>query len=504
MLPRDAKVTVQDVWRLALPTGTQLVGGRAGLDIPVEWVASLSGTFPLFGVLEKGYLALARLEAARHLDVRFTPRYLLTELRRAEASALVVDEAISEEDAALADEFALPVFCLPEGTDLHLLERQIIRTLVDREGQVARREREARDHLTQLLGRRGLQAVIDELSRLTSAEVALKEGDQFVLASANAPVEEKTGSEQVFPIEVAGKLLGELVLYAGSQGFDELDAIYLRQGAEVCGIELLQRFARREAEERLGADLVELLLDETQKGDAIASRFMRLEYDLSPERRHLVIALISAEEGVGDVACHYVARDLEWAAQRESAGFLSASYGEYLLLFLSIVSQASEWRLRHWVQEGLSSASGKRCLVGISRLVTGMEGLRDAVCQAMDALALGQHISGRKGPYHYEELGLYRLLAGLRNREELKAFCEETLGELIRYDELRGTDLLYTLEVFFDQNTNASQAAKALYVHRNTLNYRLQRIVEITGLDLNNAEARLALQLAIKAYRLSV
>ncbi len=57
--------------------------------------------------------------------------------------------------------------------------------------------------------------------------------------------------------------------------------------------------------------------------------------------------------------------------------------------------------------------------------------------------------------------------------------------------------------MFFDQNANASQTSRALYVHRNTLNYRLQRIVEITGLDLNDAEARLAFQLAIKIHHLS-
>jgi purine catabolism regulator len=253
----------------------------------------------------------------------------------------------------------------------------------------------------------------------------------------------------------------------------------------------------------LGADLVELLLNGTEEEGTVVSRFARLGYDLSSERRHLVIALRPADEGAGDAICHHVSRDLEWATQREDAIFLATGYREYTLVFLSVDPQVSEWRLRHRIQEGLSSSSGQRCQAGISRLMRGMAGLQDAVCQAVDALTLGQCIVGRKSPHYYEELGLYRLLAGLRNRDELLRFCEETLGDLVRYDDAHGTDLLYTLEVFFDQNANVSKASKALYVHRNTLNYRLQRIVEISGLDLNNAEARLALQLALKAHRLS-
>lgn len=208
MPPRDIRATVREIWHLALPPGTTLAGGGEGLNQPVEWVASLRAAFPLFGTLKKGYLAIARLEVARRLDSHLTPSYLLTELHRARASALIVDEGISAQDAALADELALPVLALPRGSDLHQVEREILRTLVDREGQLARREREAREHLAELLSRGGLQAVVDELARLTSAEVALKDGNQFLLAHASAPVPVGATSEKVFLIRVTREVAG--------------------------------------------------------------------------------------------------------------------------------------------------------------------------------------------------------------------------------------------------------------------------------------------------------
>ncbi len=63
-------------------------------------------------------------------------------------------------------------------------------------------------------------------------------------------------------------------------------------------------------------------------------------------------------------------------------------------------------------------------------------------------------------------MGLYRLLAGLRDRQELRRFYDETIGALDRYDREHGTDLVSTLETFFWHNANVSRAARALYVQQ--------------------------------------
>jgi PucR family transcriptional regulator, purine catabolism regulatory protein len=120
----------------------------------------------------------------------------------------------------------------------------------------------------------------------------------------------------------------------------------------------------------------------------------------------------------------------------------------------------------------------------------------------LGAREVGRHVN-LPSPYYYEQMGLYRLLTELRGRDELARFYDETLGDLVRYDRAHGTELVRTLEAFFAENANASRTARVLYVHRNTLNYRLQRIVDITGLDLNDAEARLAFQLALKVHHLA-
>ncbi|MFN8419553.1 MAG: helix-turn-helix domain-containing protein [Anaerolineae bacterium] len=94
---------------------------------------------------------------------------------------------------------------------------------------------------------------------------------------------------------------------------------------------------------------------------------------------------------------------------------------------------------------------------------------------------------------------LYGLLLSNTSRAELHHFCMTWLAELISYDNQQNSDLLDTLRTYFSNNGNTALTAKELRIHRNTLAYRLNRIAEITCLDLDDADVRLNLHLALKA-----
>ncbi|WP_273844843.1 helix-turn-helix domain-containing protein [Rubrobacter calidifluminis] len=75
------------------------------------------------------------------------------------------------------------------------------------------------------------------------------------------------------------------------------------------------------------------------------------------------------------------------------------------------------------------------------------------------------------------------------------------ISPLVSYDRKHNSDLVRTLRVFFEANANASEAAERLFLHRNSMTYRLARISELTGLDLKDPSARLALQLGLLAEK---
>jgi PucR family transcriptional regulator, purine catabolism regulatory protein len=102
----------------------------------------------------------------------------------------------------------------------------------------------------------------------------------------------------------------------------------------------------------------------------------------------------------------------------------------------------------------------------------------------------------------YGDLGLYRVLHALHDSPELRTFYEQTLGPLVEYDRRTGQNWIETLEAFFACHGNLSQTALRLQLHRNALLYRIGRIQEIGGVDLEDPECRLSLQVALKARKL--
>ena len=95
---------------------------------------------------------------------------------------------------------------------------------------------------------------------------------------------------------------------------------------------------------------------------------------------------------------------------------------------------------------------------------------------------------------------LFRVLAS--HPEEVRSFYEDTVAPIVRYDDQYRTDLVGTLESYLDQNCNMNATAAAIYAHRHTVAYRLERVKELTNLDPMLSEDRERLGLGLKAYRI--
>jgi sugar diacid utilization regulator len=95
---------------------------------------------------------------------------------------------------------------------------------------------------------------------------------------------------------------------------------------------------------------------------------------------------------------------------------------------------------------------------------------------------------------------LFRVLAS--HPEEVRSFYEDTVAPIVRYDDQYRTDLVGTLESYLEQNCNMNATASAIYAHRHTVAYRLERVKELTSLDPMLSEDRERLGLGLKAYRI--
>jgi len=100
--------------------------------------------------------------------------------------------------------------------------------------------------------------------------------------------------------------------------------------------------------------------------------------------------------------------------------------------------------------------------------------------------------------------GVYRLLfrALISDPEEVRTFYEETVAPVIEHDRQYRSDLLATLEAYLANDCNMNATARAIFAHRHTVAYRLDRVRELTGLDPGSSGDRERLGLGIKAYRI--
>lgn len=141
-------------------------------------------------------------------------------------------------------------------------------------------------------------------------------------------------------------------------------------------------------------------------------------------------------------------------------------------------------------------------LIGIGSQYSKIHSLHKSFSEANESIRLMQKFEDRGGISHFEDHSVYHFLDSNIKDMELEDFFMKSLGKIYEHDRLHGTSYIVTLENFFGNNLNISETAKAMFLHRNTLIYRIEKIKEILNSDLKNSEELLQIQLALKIFRL--
>lgn len=124
---------------------------------------------------------------------------------------------------------------------------------------------------------------------------------------------------------------------------------------------------------------------------------------------------------------------------------------------------------------------------GVSINETGIKSLHRSHRRAVALLKMAE----RQGvdQFFYDQAGLYQLLLEIEDSKTLKRFYKQTLGKLAEFDEKNDTDYAATLKCYLEHNASVMETARELYVHRNTINYKIKRVKEILGCELTYQDA---------------
>lgn len=132
-----------------------------------------------------------------------------------------------------------------------------------------------------------------------------------------------------------------------------------------------------------------------------------------------------------------------------------------------------------------------------------IEEFKKSYQEAKNALSISKIATKEQKVYFYENLGIYSLIAQISNGKFLDDYVENRIGKLVKADNMQEGELCETLETYLEHNCNANAAAEALFIHRNTMRYRMDKIKRILDDDINDMSVFLELKLAfaIKRYR---
>jgi len=517
---------LNDLLRLSLSEPVHWLSEEGAINTPVHWVAT-------------------SLEEARPGDLLLVPSEQLTSkfIRQAHArgvgAILGFGQGVTLPEDAQPKGMALGFISL-SGESIRDAQKKLVTLLVNQEA--AMMERGARIHaqLSQLAAEgKGLEGLVKAMSEISLRGVFVQDKRGHILAqhpsstilpfweylleqltnlnslpdvlanrkqTGNRPLSIKQDipgnlARLVAPIIVGEMARGYISMVGAETELDSLDSLVIEQGALVCAIEMARNKAIRETEKRLKGDLLTAILQENLAGRDAGLWLEDMGMDLSQAH----VALRFAWDSPSSPSRRRLETIINGEIANQKVKAIVHPMGTEVVCFCQVTSGSSRpeaalvfgQAVLHQVAQEYPDFPG-RCGVGMP--AQELEDWRSSFSQAGQALEMARRLMEMK-PLYYAELSVYRLLFQIEHSPELIAFQEEILGPVFASEN--AGEFIHTLETFFAHNGNLTQTAEALYIHRNTLIYRLERIASMLNIDLDKPENRLAVQLALYIHRMT-
>ncbi len=537
------KSRLGDIIRIALPLETDVYATEEALRQEVNWVSVIWTRNRVASQMEKGDILLLPCEVQQRATIQELLKFAEKAASLSAAAVILCDE-IPEELLKWAESASLPLIRL-KNSSLRDAHKEITSLLIDRQSQISERgmqlyrqlsemsrEGDSLQNMANLMGkltgkivviqdkRLEIQALAYPAGAITLDEEALrnalmdKDNLPAVLRNRKAAAKANRTHWQhlLFPHHNAARLLSPIISGDRARGYlsivgaageiDLLDTTTVEQGAAACALEMAKAKAVSEAKKALRGNFLEGLLAGTIPDREVERLAARLDHNT--EQPHAVLTF--RWRNSTNISVRRIETTLNWLLSTHNRPTLVHIYGDSHIVAFCALQDAEESihaiKLARRLRDQLSADYPKEKLsAGLSGIMTTLTQWPQGYKDAMQAMEVGERLNLPE-VVEFNSLGIYRLLGQLDDIVAVRDFCDEVIGPLVKYDRDHRSSLVLTIEQYFNHHGNVSQTAESLFVHRNTLLYRLDRIQDLTGHDLNQSDMRLALHLALKLWQL--
>ncbi|MFB7142164.1 PucR family transcriptional regulator [Gottfriedia sp. NPDC056225] len=325
---------------------------------------------------------------------------------------------------------------------------------------------------------------------------------------------------RILPIGVANDIFGYIVVWQTVNELSEFDYIALEQASTIIALEMIKQREIESVKQKIRNDFFDDLLN----GKITSKESIKTLCDLhglNPNYMYYCMVInIESDEltNIEDMVdwrykLENKARkcvDIVYECASQIDGEITCLHRNNRLIILIGQSDnkasisLNEAKLNaNTILEVLTKNINKTTfLIGIGRQFKTISSIHKSFSEAHEAIRLMQKFDKKEGISHFEDYAVYHLLDSNIKDMQLENFFMKSLGKVYEHDQLHETGYIQTLENYFNHNQNLSETAKGMFLHRNTLIYRIEKIKEILNTDLKNAEDLLQIQIALKIFRL--
>lgn len=550
------QLTVEEALNLDILKGSRVLAGEQGLKKTINCVDIIEVP-DVEGWLKEGGFYLTTGYTIK--DNESAQKNLIKHIAKANSAGLGIKKGryfdkIPEVMIEMADELKLPLIEIPRDIPYADILSSLLSEILERQAYLLRQSERIHKELTQVvLKGGGIELLAQTLHKLISRTVVIQDEKGQLLAVVGDEKEEKkirdyldipreellaeftmtkkplridTSDKEytriIAPVFVSGKIFGFVSIFeVRGKKLKNIDFRAVEHASTVIALEMLKEGKKVETEKRLKAELLEDLLGGFYHSkQSIIQRARYLGWDL--ERDYLV--MVVDIDNLEDYYLNLKNRDENHIQAIKERIKDIVKHNLVLLNKKVILANRSDSLVIFFDCEGLDSPQERKeesikfarlireqisrdvsqisVSIGIGNFFPDVSGLKKSFQQAKKAEKVGRKVFGEGQVYHYDDLGVYRLLVKLRDDPDLQSFYREMLGPLLNYESQGEGELLKTLKTLFKHFGNKTRAAEELCIHRNSLNYRIERIKEILNVDLKEPENWFELYLACKIYEM--
>lgn len=324
---------------------------------------------------------------------------------------------------------------------------------------------------------------------------------------------------RVLPIAATQDVYGYMIIWQTVRNLTEFDYVILQQASTVMALERIKAKEIEEVKLKIRQDFYDDLLSGKITSPDTLQTLCDL-HGLNPNYKYYCIVInIEANEVdkfedmiIGKYKMENIAQksvEIVYEMSYKANGEITSFYRNNRIIVLVgqnedrppiTVSEAKQYGTE--LHERLGTRLNKPILIGIGQQYPSIGTLFKSFSEANEMIRLMQQMNESNVVSHFEEYSVYHLLDANINPTELEDFFYKCLGKIYEHDKLNKTSYMSTLENYFYHNKNVSETSKTMFLHRNTLIYRIEKIKEILNMDFKSSEELLRIQIALKIYRI--